>query len=103
MTVPVQSRLLVSNLDSACDAARANIGITMAFSYMIPESVKAGTLVRLLDAYQPPPVPVSLVYSSSRFMPIKLRAFLDFALPRLKQELTVVPQHKDPKRHAAKP
>jgi hypothetical protein len=28
----------------------------------------------------PPP---SLVYSSSRFMPIKLRAFLDFALPRL--------------------
>lgn len=85
--VPVQSRLVVGNLDSATDAARTCMGITMAFSYSVAASVRAGTLVRLLDSYQPPPLPVSLVYSSGRFMPIKLRAFLDFAIPRLKEGL----------------
>ncbi|MBA2590511.1 MAG: LysR family transcriptional regulator [Alphaproteobacteria bacterium] len=87
VTVPVQSRLMVSNLDSACEAARDGMGITTAFSYSIASCVKAGTLVRLLDGYQPSPIPVSLVYSSNRFMPSKLRSFLDFATPLLKEEL----------------
>ena len=30
---------------------------------------------------------LSIVYSPNRFMPVKLRAFLDFALPRLKARL----------------
>ena len=29
-------------------------------------------------------LPVSLVYTAGRFLPIKVRAFLDFAAPRLK-------------------
>ena len=31
--------------------------------------------------------PVSFVYTAGRFMPIKLRAFLDFAAPRLRARL----------------
>jgi len=30
-------------------------------------------------------LPVNLVYTASRFLPIKMRAFLDFAAPRLRQ------------------
>ena len=37
--VPVRSRLIVSNLESACDAARAGIGIAEAFSYHVAESI----------------------------------------------------------------
>jgi DNA-binding transcriptional LysR family regulator len=98
--VPVQSRLVVGNLDSACDAARAGMGITMAFSYNVAAFVKAGTLTRLLDTYQPAPRPVSLVYSSSRFMPIKLRAFLDFAIPQRKEGLADMAQAKPSKARA---
>jgi DNA-binding transcriptional LysR family regulator len=90
ISVPVHSRAMVGNLESACDAARAGIGITMAFSYSVAASVKDGTMITLLDGYQPPPLPVSLVYSSGRFMPIKLRAFLDFAVPQLKAGLTAM-------------
>ena len=100
--VPVQSRLVVGNLDSACDAARAGMGITMAFSYNVAAFVKAGTLTRLLDMYQPAPRPVSLVYSSNRFMPIKLRAFLDFAIPQLKEGLADMAQARPSKARAAK-
>lgn len=86
--VPVHSRLLVSSAESACDAARAGLGITIAFSHYVAEFVKEGALVTLLDEFQPAPHPVSLVYASNRFMPIKLRAFLDFATPRLKSRLS---------------
>jgi DNA-binding transcriptional LysR family regulator len=38
-----------------------------------------------LDEFQPAPLPVHLVYTANRFLPIKVRAFLDFAAPRLRQ------------------
>lgn len=85
--VPVRSRLVVSNLESACDAARAGLGITVAFSYHVAQSIEGGELTPLLQEFQPPPLPVSFVYSPNRFMPGKLRAFLDFALPRLRVRL----------------
>ena len=92
--VPVRSRLLVSNLESACDAARAGVGITVLFSYLVAELVKAGELTPLLQDFQPPPWPVSFVYSPNRFMPVKLRAFLDFAAPRLGARLGDLTQAK---------
>ena len=90
--VPVRSRLVVSNLESACDAARAGLGITVALSYHVAGAIKSGELTPLLQDFQPPPQPVSFVYSPNRFMPAKLRAFLDFALPRLKARLGDLPK-----------
>lgn len=90
--VPVRSRLIVSNLESACDAARAGVGITQAFSYHVAQSIKSGELTALLKDFQPPPLVVSFVYSPNRFMPVKLRAFLDFTSPRLKQRLGGLPK-----------
>jgi len=84
VAVPVHSRLIVGTAEAACDAARAGIGITSVFSYHAEAAVKAGTLTTVLDAFQPAALPVSLVYAAGRFLPIKLRAFLDFAAPRLK-------------------
>ncbi|MBX9843178.1 MAG: LysR family transcriptional regulator [Xanthobacteraceae bacterium] len=85
--VPVRSRLIVSNLESAYDAARAGIGIAEVFSYHVAESIKSGELTPLFQDCQPPTLPVSFVYSPNRFMPVKLRAFLDFAVPRLRARL----------------
>src|SRR4029077_5950270 len=90
--VPVRSRLVGSNPETACDAARAGIGIAVAFSYQVAELVKSGELTPLLQDFMPPPQAVSFVYSPNRFMPVKLRAFLDFALPRLKARLGELPK-----------
>lgn len=87
VAVPVHARLVVTNVEAACDAARAGIGITRAFSYHVAASMEAGTLTTVLDDYQPAGPPVSLLYAAGRFLPIKLRAFLDFAAPRLKARL----------------
>jgi DNA-binding transcriptional LysR family regulator len=87
--VPVRSRLVASSLESACDAVRAGLGITEAFSYLLADSLNSRQLIPLLQDFQPPPQPVNFVYSPNRFMPAKLRAFLDFAVPRLRERLAV--------------
>ena len=87
IAVAVHPRLVVSSVEAACDAARAGIGITRALSYHVADSVEAGTLTTVLDDYQPAALPVSFLYAAGRFLPIKLRAFLDFAAPRLKARM----------------
>jgi DNA-binding transcriptional LysR family regulator len=47
----------------------------------------AGLLATVLREYEPDPFPLSLVYASARMLPLKLRAFVDYAVPRLKQRL----------------
>jgi DNA-binding transcriptional LysR family regulator len=87
IAVTVRPRLVVSNVESACDAARAGIGLTRAFSYHVAASVEVGSLTTVLDAFRPATLPISFVYAAGRFLPIKLRAFLDFAAPLLKARL----------------
>ena len=73
----------------ACDAALAGLGIIEEFSYLLADSISSRQLIPLLQDFQPPPQPVNFLYSPNRFMPTKLRAFLDFAVPRLKERLAV--------------
>jgi DNA-binding transcriptional LysR family regulator len=85
VAVPVHARLVVSSVEAACDAACAGIGITSAFSHHFKAALERGALTTLLDEFQPASLPVNLVYTANRFLPIKVRAFLDFAAPRLKR------------------
>jgi DNA-binding transcriptional LysR family regulator len=68
----------------------------------VAESIKSGEFVPLLQDFQPPPIPVSLVYSPHRFMPVKLRAFLDFALPRLRARLGDLPKSIVPRKRISR-
>ena len=85
--VSVQPRLFVSHVEAACDASRAGIGIARVFHHHVAASIEAGTLVTVLDDFETKPLPVSLLYAAGRFLPIKVRAFFDFAAPRLKVRL----------------
>ena len=84
---PPQKRLMVNTVEAAISAARQGAGIALAVSYLIDDLVSAGLLVRLLDAYEPRPFPINLVYPSQRQVPLKLRTFLDFSTPRLRERL----------------
>jgi DNA-binding transcriptional LysR family regulator len=90
--VPVRSRLVLNNIESAFEAARAGMGIAAIASYQVTESIKSGELAMLLQDFDSPPISVSFVYPPNRFMPVKLRAFLDFALPRLRARIGDLPK-----------
>jgi hypothetical protein len=50
-------------------------------------ALHAGTLRRVLRRFEPARMPVSLVHAGQGLVPLKLRAFIDFAAPRLKARL----------------
>ena len=85
--VRVRSRLVVSTAEAAIDAALAGIGLTRVLSYQVADAVKAGKLSIVLRKFEPTPLPVNLVYVQTGRLPVKLRAFLDFAAPRLRARL----------------
>lgn len=86
--VAIHSRLVVNTAEAAIDAAIAGVGITRVLSYQIASAIEAGALAVALQEFEPAPVPVNLVYTGGRLLPLKLRAFLDFAAPRLKARLS---------------
>jgi len=85
--VPVHSRLVVDAAEAVLDAGIAGAGIIRLFSYQIGDAVKAGALTTLLQGFEPPPLPVSIVYLDGARQPLKTRAFIDFAVPELKVRL----------------
>jgi DNA-binding transcriptional LysR family regulator len=87
VSVAVRSRLVVNTAEAAVDAATAAVGVTRVLSYQVASALRAGTLALVLQRFEPPPWPVSLVHAGGGLLPLKLRAFLDFAAPRLKARL----------------
>jgi DNA-binding transcriptional LysR family regulator len=87
IALPIRPRFAVNTADAAIAAAVAGTGITRVLSYQVAEAVAAGALRLLLQAFEPEPLPVHLVYPAPSLLPLKLRAFLDFVAPRLKASL----------------
>ena len=88
VSVAIRSRLAVNTATAAIDAAVAGLGITRVLSYQVANAVRAGALTVVLADFEPALWPVSLVYAGGRLLPLKLRAFLDFAAPRLRAKLS---------------
>lgn len=62
--------------------------VTRATSYKVAADVAAARLVLFLQAYEPPPIPFHFVMQADRSLSAKLRAFVDFAAPLLRSELS---------------
>lgn len=86
-SVSFMPRLEINDALAAIAAAEMGDGITIALSYMVANHVREGRLVTVLDNVTPPPVPVHLVYPQNRLIAPKLRAFVDFVTPRLRDTL----------------
>jgi DNA-binding transcriptional LysR family regulator len=87
VSVAIHSRLIVNTAEAAIDAAIAGVGVTRVLSYQVASALRANTLTLVLRKFEPTPWPVSLVYMGRPPMPLKLRAFIDFAAPRLRTRL----------------
>lgn len=88
--VTVSPILAVNTSEAAIGSALAGVGITSALSYQVADAIRAGELTPLLTTYEPEPIPVQLVYPAGSTATAKVRAFVELAIPRLRDVLASV-------------
>lgn len=86
-TVTVRPRLTINEARPAADSIMEGRGFARLISYQVVPELKDGSLQIVLADYEPPPLPVHLLFPRYRGDTAKLRAFIDFAVPRLKATL----------------
>jgi DNA-binding transcriptional LysR family regulator len=85
-TVQFAPRCIVNSVRAAAASAVSGRGLTRLYSYHVAKYVKDGRLKILLTDAEHPPLPVHLLAPHGRMTVPKVRAFVDFAVPRLRSE-----------------
>jgi len=80
-------RVHATDVSAACAATLQGLGISRLPNFMISDELRSGQLVEILKDYAPEPFPVHLVYVKQGLLPLKVRAFIDWMAPRLKERL----------------
>jgi DNA-binding transcriptional LysR family regulator len=80
--VPFAPAYVTNSADVAIGHAERGGGLTMVLAYQVVEAVRAGRLRVLLPDCEPPPLPIHLVYPTSRLLSAKVRTFLELATTR---------------------
>lgn len=85
LNVSLRPRLSCATNQAAIVAACRDGGLIRCMSYQVHELLEQGHLCTLLQTYEPPPVPVFLVYREGRKAAARVRSFVDFAGRRLRE------------------
>jgi DNA-binding transcriptional LysR family regulator len=83
-TVHFMPRFIVNTIRAAVASAVNGRGVTRMFSYHVADQLSDGSLRILLANDEHAPLPVHLIAPHGRLQVPKVRAFADFAVPRLK-------------------
>ena len=83
-SVAFTPRLVVNNVRAAVASVVEGHGVTRLLSYHVAPELERDELRIVLADSEPGPIPVSLVSPQGRLAVPKVRAFVDFALPRLR-------------------
>lgn len=107
-TVQFAPRFIVNSLRAAVASAVEGRGVLRSFSYHVANEVADGRLRIILAGDEIAPLPVHLVSPHGRLSVPKVRAFVDFALPRLRAGFAqwaeaCAPRSKPASKAAAKP
>ena len=85
--VPIRPRLSVSTAEAAVWAAADGLGVTRVLHYQCADPVRDGSLLLVLTDFEVEPLPVHLIHAGRGALPSKMRVFLDFAAPRIRERL----------------
>ena len=85
--VRVAGSLNSNNSDLNVEAAVEGLGIVLEPDFVVAPGLKNGTLVRVLQSFEAAALPIYAVYPSRRFLPAKVRVFVDFLAERFTARL----------------
>jgi DNA-binding transcriptional LysR family regulator len=73
-------RFTTNSADAAIQYAEQGGGLTRVLAYQAAEAIKSGRLRIVLAKFEQPPLPIHLVYPTSRLLSAKVRAFIDLVI-----------------------
>jgi DNA-binding transcriptional LysR family regulator len=73
-------RLTTNSADAAIRYAEQGGGLTRVMAYQAADAIKAGRLKIVLAKFEQPPLPIHIVYPTSRLLSAKVRAFIDLVI-----------------------
>jgi DNA-binding transcriptional LysR family regulator len=79
---------VTNSADAAIGHAEHVGGLTMQLAYQVLPAIREGRLKVVLAAFEPPPLPIHVVYPTTRLLSAKVRAFVDLALETRGWEFT---------------
>ena len=85
-TVQFTPRFVVNSVRAAVASAVEGRGVTRLFSYQVAGHVRDGKLRIVLSSHELPPLPVHIIMPERRLSVPKVRAFVDFVVPRLRTQ-----------------
>lgn len=84
LSVRINPRLTTNSVETAVDACRNGVAIGAFLSYQVQAPVAAGELKPILRKFETPEVPVHLLFPHAKLMSARVRAFIDYAAPKLR-------------------
>jgi DNA-binding transcriptional LysR family regulator len=73
-------RLTTNSADAAIQYAGQGGGLTRVLAYQAAEAIKTGRLKIVLAKFEQPPLPIHIVYPTSRLLSAKVRTFIDLVI-----------------------
>ncbi len=70
-------RFVTNSADAAIQYAEQDGGLTQVLAYQAADAIKAGRLKVILAKFERPPLPIHIVYPTSRLLSAKVRSFVD--------------------------
>jgi DNA-binding transcriptional LysR family regulator len=82
---PVSGNLAFNHIWPTVQAVAEGAGVGMFFSYQVAQMLQQGKLRVVLEDYELPARPISIVYPHARLVPARTRAFIAFARQEIAQ------------------
>jgi DNA-binding transcriptional LysR family regulator len=78
LTVEIKGRFQADNSDAVREGVLAGLGIAVIPAFAFSDEIASGKVTVLLADHEPKRLPMSAVYPSRRFVPLKVRAMIDY-------------------------
>lgn len=87
LTVPIKSALTCNQVGASLEACAAGVGFGRFLCYQAAPLTESGKLVRVLTDFEPPPIPLSLVYPHTRLLSSRVRVMVDWLADDMSRSL----------------
>lgn len=77
-SVEVEGSFSSNDGDTNLAAALAGMGIAQLPIWLVDEHFRSGQLLEVLENYKIHSIPVNIIYPQNRYVPLKVRCFIDF-------------------------